>query len=121
LSSSCISLQGEPLDGLVSSIDTFGSGVKLYGDYDCSGDFAVNVGKTFNHASGVRGHGFPVRAFGSCQPNCVDSNKIETRETIADLFGERGKVAKEIFMVSYFTNYFCLTAMYIIVYFRSIH
>jgi len=79
--SSCVSLKGKSFDGKVSSINTFGSCVKLYGDYNCSGTggFAVKTDKNSNHYDF---DGFYVRAFGSCQPQaCTDTKTIETRRT----------------------------------------
>jgi len=92
--SSCVSLEGESRVSRVSSINTFGSCVKLYGDYNCSGNNNFIVKNDNNHDFPF--YGFNVRAFGSCQSinNCTAANKIESRRTMADFTGNRGLTRK---------------------------
>jgi len=71
--------------------------VKVYGDYGCLGTFgfAMKLDNAHSSSPNLYYYGFPIRAFGSCQPNCTDTKVIETRRTQAEFLVDRGQLQRK--------------------------
>jgi len=93
--SSCFSLRGSLFESEVQSINTFGSCVKVYGDYNCTGNngSAVKIGDTLDHDPYL--HGFSIKAFGNCHySNCTNTTVIQKGRTRAQFVNIQGNQPK---------------------------